>query len=108
MLVHGAAVDQYGISEALEQGVRADGKVINPLVLTTGQLAFSFDEMEMLKATLSAAMPFAQGDEALTAATTAAKEFLSTPGLIATGAVIESLDAPPPRGLLAREAARRE
>ena len=91
VLVHGAAVDQYGISEALEQGVRADGKVINPLVLTTGQLAFSFDEMEMLKATLSAAMPFAQGDEALTAATTAAKEFLSTPGLIATGAVIESL-----------------
>ena len=91
VLVHGSAVDHYGISEALEQGIRADGKVINPVVLTAGQLTFSFDEMEMLKATLSAAMPFAQGDEALTSATAAAKEFLSTPGLIATGAVIESL-----------------
>lgn len=91
VLVHGSAVDDYGIQEALEQAVRADGKVINPLVLTTGQLAFTFDEMEMLKATLSCAMPFAQGDESLTQATAAAKEFLQTPGLIATGAVIDSM-----------------
>ena len=91
VLVHGSAVDGYGISEALEHGVRADGKIINPLILTTGQLSFTFDELEMLKATLSAAMPFTAGDEALTAAATSAKEFLSTPGLIATGAVIESL-----------------
>lgn len=91
VLVHGGPVDGYGVSEALEQGIRADGKVISPIVLAAGQLAFAFDELEMLKATLSAAMPFAQGDEALTSATTAAKEFLSTPGLIATGPVIESI-----------------
>lgn len=91
VLVHGAAVDDYGIQEALEQAVRADGKIIPPLVLTTGTLGFTFDEMEMLKATLSCAMPFAQGDEPLTQATAAAKEFLQTPGLIATGAVIDSL-----------------
>ncbi|MFO0588855.1 MAG: DUF2169 domain-containing protein [Polyangiaceae bacterium] len=93
VLVHGSPIDGYGISEALEHGVRADGKIINPLVLTAGQLSFTFDELEMLKATLSAAMPFTAGDEALTAAAASAKEFLTTPGLIATGAVIESLTA---------------
>jgi len=91
VLVHGGALDDYGIAEALEQSVRADGKIIQPLILTAGQLTFTFDELEMLKATLSAAMPFAHGDEHLTAATAAAKDFLSTPGLLATGAVIESL-----------------
>jgi len=91
ILVHGSAIDDYGVNEAMEQSVRSDGKVIAPIVLTSGQLTFSFDELEMLKATLSAALPFAQGDEQLTSAAASAKDFLSTPGLLATGAVIDSL-----------------
>jgi hypothetical protein len=91
VLVHGSPVDDYGITEAMEQAVRSDGKIIQPLVLTAGELAFAFDELEMLKATLSAALPLAQGDEQLTAATASAKDFLSTPGLLATGTVIDAL-----------------
>ncbi|MEZ4297650.1 MAG: DUF2169 domain-containing protein [Polyangiaceae bacterium] len=91
VLVHGAALDHRGIEGALEQSVRADGKIIPPLIIATGQLSFVFDELEMLKATLSAALPFAPGDEQLTAATGTAKDFLATPGLLATGTVIESL-----------------
>ncbi len=91
VLVHGAAVGHEGIAEALSRSVRADGKVIPPLVLAAGHHGFTFDELEMLKATLSAALPFAPGDEPLTAATATAKDFLATPGLLATGTVIESL-----------------
>ncbi|MBK8258847.1 MAG: DUF2169 domain-containing protein [Polyangiaceae bacterium] len=91
VLLHAQSADEYGISESLNQAVRADGKIINPVIATAGQLAFVFDELEMLKATLSAALPFAAGDEPLTSATTSAKEFLSTPGLVATGVVIDSL-----------------
>lgn len=92
ILVHGERTDLKGIASAAEDAIRDDGKYIPPLVLLAGEMEFPFDEMESLRAAISTASPLiTQPDENLRAAVTAGKEFLTTPGLIASPSVSEGL-----------------
>jgi hypothetical protein len=91
ILARASATDAAGVSAALSEAVRDDGKRATPLVLLAGELSLPFDELAELKATLTTATPFAAGDEPLEAALGAAKDFLETPGLLAAPAVVESL-----------------
>jgi hypothetical protein len=85
------ATDGDGVSAALSESVRDDGKFAPPLVLVAGELRFPFGEIETLKATVTTATPFVPGDEALKAAVDQAKEFLAIPGLSPSPAVVEAI-----------------
>jgi hypothetical protein len=80
-----------GVDRALNDAIRADGRFAPALILLLGELRFDFDELEMLKATLACATPFATGDEELTKALDSAREFLATPGVVAAPEVTRGM-----------------
>lgn len=70
----------------------ASGKFVAPSVVIAADLELPFDELEALKAAMSAAIPVIEPrDEALRAAVAAAKDFVQTPGLSASPEVSASL-----------------
>lgn len=83
VIAHGTPAGQDAIDRALLEAVRADGRFAPQLLLLLGELRFDFDELETLKATLSAATPFTPNDEELKKSVDAATAFLGTPGLVA-------------------------
>ena len=85
----GDAVDEAALNDAVDRGVRDDGKFVPPFLLIAGELRFPFDEMSTLKATLSIVTPFATGDEPLKMTIADAREFLRTPDLLSPPGVIE-------------------
>lgn len=93
ILVRGAATDAEGLQRAMVQALREDGKYIAPLVLLAGEIAFPFDELETLRATVVTASPLAGADEPLKAAIGNAREFLDTPNLTCAPAVAEGMTA---------------
>lgn len=90
ILVRGSATDAEGMEEALSAGIRSDGKLVPPLRILAGELAFPFDEVDALKATIAAVTPFVGQDENLRAAITNAQEFLKA-DLRSAPAVAEGL-----------------
>jgi hypothetical protein len=82
VLARGAPTAQDSVDRALLGAVRADGRFAPQLLLLAGELRFDFDELELLKATVSAATPFAPNDEALKKVLDATTEFLATPDLV--------------------------
>jgi hypothetical protein len=60
-------------------------------VLIAGELLFPFDELELLKATITAATPLVAGDKKLKDTIDAVNEVLKTPGLQSSSGVAESL-----------------
>jgi hypothetical protein len=62
-----------------------------PLVLLAGDLRFPFDELETLKATVTAVTPLAAGDKKLRETIDAVNELLRAPGLPSSGGVAEKL-----------------
>lgn len=91
ILAKASAVDGDGLNEAIAAGMRDDGCFIPRLVLIAGELVFPFDELEVLKATVTTASPLAGNDENLKATIEAAKDFLRTPELRSAPAVAEGL-----------------
>lgn len=91
VLALGAALDAEGIEDALASAVRADGKIVPPLVLAKGELRFPFDRVEMLKAHVAVMAPLATGDEKLKTEMTLVKEFLAQPELSCSRSMIEML-----------------
>ncbi|NUP05588.1 MAG: DUF2169 domain-containing protein [Polyangiaceae bacterium] len=91
VLAHGAPSSQDGIDRALLDAVRADGRFAAQLLLLVGEARFDFDEVEQLKATISAATPFAPNDEELKKTLEAGTNFLSTPGLVVAPDVATSM-----------------
>jgi len=91
VLARGEAVGEEGVTAALAGSVGDDGRVLQPVVLLAGELVFLFDEVEALKATLSAAAPYAGTDPEARAILDLAKEFLSSPGQPSAPAVAEGL-----------------
>ncbi|WP_437719060.1 hypothetical protein WMF45_23185 [Sorangium sp. So ce448] len=91
ILARATATDSSGVTAALSEAVREDGKFAPPLVFVTGELRFPFDELEMLKAAVTTATPFTGGDESLETALSSANDFLSTPGLLTAPAVVDGL-----------------
>lgn len=83
VLARGTPSNQDTIDFALLDAVRSDGRFAAPLLLLAGEVRFDFDEIEHLKATVSAATPFATPEDDLRKAIDQATAFLATPGLVA-------------------------
>ncbi len=79
------------LSMALDDAVDERGVFRPPLLLLRGELAFPFDEVETLKATISAVTPLAAGDKKLKETIDAVGELLRTPWLQSAGSVTERL-----------------
>jgi hypothetical protein len=106
VLAHGSAAGEAEILAALAAAMHADGRVAQPIVLASGELQLVSDELDALRATLSAAGPYAGTDPAAKAILDLAKEFLASPGLPGAPPVAEGLstrirDTFEKRGLLA-------
>jgi hypothetical protein len=94
ILTHGASKPHDAVQQTYLAAIRDDGKFVPPLVLVAGELAFSFDELETLKATVTTVAPLATpNDENLRASLENAREFLKTPGLSSAPAVSDGLTA---------------
>lgn len=93
ILVRGSTGPGNDINDALDKAVRDDGKFVPPLMLVTGDIAFPFDETEMLKTYVTAATPLASSDDHLKSSIALAKEFLSVSGLAGAPGVAEGLIA---------------
>ena len=94
ILTHGASRPHDAVQQTYLAAIRDDGKFVPPLVLVAGELAFSFDELETLKATVTTVSPLATpNDENLRASLENAREFLKTPGLSSAPAVSDGLTA---------------
>ncbi|WP_437719059.1 DUF2169 domain-containing protein [Sorangium sp. So ce448] len=87
------AVSSEGVAAALAGATLADGRLVQPLVLVAGELVFAFDELESLKAMISAAAPQASADPEAKGILDLAKEFLGTPGIPGAPVVAEGLEA---------------
>jgi hypothetical protein len=76
----------------LDAAYGSSGKFEAPLVVVTAAMELPFDELEALKAAMSAAIPLiTEKDGALQAAVARAKSFVMTPGLSAAPEVCASL-----------------
>ncbi len=91
ILARGGAVGEEGVLSALAAAARDDGRIVQPIVLVAGELVFAFDEIEALKATMTAASPYAGADLEAKAILDLAKEFLGSPGQPSAPAVAEGL-----------------
>lgn len=83
--------DVKAIDAALLAGTHHAGRFLAPIVLVDGELAFAYDAVETLKLTVTTALPFAAGDDDLTAALKAAGDFLASPGAVQPRSVADSL-----------------
>ncbi|MFO0553366.1 MAG: DUF2169 domain-containing protein [Polyangiaceae bacterium] len=91
VLAHGTPAGQDSIDRALLDAVRSDGRFAPQLLLLLGEVRFDFDEIELLKATVSAATPFATPDSDLKKNIEQATAFLATPGLVASADVATTM-----------------
>jgi len=91
ILARGGAIGEDGVAAALAGAVREDGQFVQPLVLIAGELVFPFDEIEALKAMISAAAPHVGADSQAKALLDVAKELLGWPGQLLAAAVAEGL-----------------
>ena len=91
LLARAEPTDLRGIEAALTNAVREDGTFVPPLVLVSGELEFPFDELETLKATIAAVMPFVAGDKKLKETVETTEQLLQTPWLKGANSVAEGL-----------------
>jgi hypothetical protein len=91
ILVRAAPLRAESLEGALARSARDDGKFVPALTLVTGELELPFDEVAALRATVTTVSPLMGQDDALKASVQAAKEFLTTPGLMSAPAVAEGL-----------------
>lgn len=91
ILARGQTTDDEGLQKAMIDGLREDGKFVPPMALLAGELAFPFDELETLRATVITVAPLAGADEQLKSALENAREFLKTPDLACSPAVAEGM-----------------
>ena len=75
----------------MSRAARDDGRFLPPIVVVSGELSTPFDEVEVLKATITVVTPIAGNDENLRAALEVARELLKLPGLGSSPQVVESL-----------------
>ncbi|MRG92523.1 DUF2169 family type VI secretion system accessory protein [Polyangium spumosum] len=91
VLTRGVATDAEGIQEAIGDAVADDGTFTPPLVLVSAELTFPFDELETLKATVTAVSPLIAGDKKLKETVDTVNELLKTPWLSSSSGVAERL-----------------
>ncbi len=85
------STDAEGIQETIVDAVADDGTFTPPLVLVSGELSFPFDELETLKATVTAVTPLIAGDKKLKETVDTVNELLKTPWLQSSSGVAEGL-----------------
>jgi hypothetical protein len=93
VLTRGAPVDTQGVEEAIGDAVEDDGTFRPPIILIAGDLSFPFDELETLKATVTAVSPLIAGDKKLKETVDTVKELMNTTWTQGSGTVAESLTA---------------
>ncbi|WP_437518064.1 DUF2169 domain-containing protein [Sorangium sp. So ce1099] len=93
IIARAGVTDAEGTQETVIDAVRDGGKFVPPVCLLAGELIFHFDELEALKATVTAAAPLVGNDEQLRAAVAPAQDFLKLPELRSSPAVAEGLTA---------------
>ncbi|WP_438030764.1 DUF2169 domain-containing protein [Sorangium sp. So ce233] len=91
IIARAGATDADGAQDAVIEAVRDGGKFVPPVCLLAGELIFGFDELETLKAMVTAATPLVGSDDQLKAAVAPAQEFLKLPELRSSPAVAEGL-----------------
>lgn len=91
VLTKGETTDAEGIQESIVDAVSEDGTFTSPLVLVTGEMSFPFDELETLKATVTAVTPLIAGDKKLKETVDTVNELLKTPWLQSSSGVAEGL-----------------
>jgi hypothetical protein len=91
ILAKAQPTDEEALQKRMIEGLREDGKLVPPLMLLAGELAFPFDELATLRATVITAAPLAGADEQLKAALENARELLKTPDLACSPAVAEGM-----------------
>jgi hypothetical protein len=91
ILVRAEPAKPGDLDDALATAVRPDGRFVPPVVLLVGEIAFPFDEVETLRATVTTALPLVGTDENLRSSVELSKEFLRLPGLTSSPAVAEGL-----------------
>jgi hypothetical protein len=88
-LTRGQILDAQGMSQALEAAFDEDGLFTPPVALISGELTFTFDELEALKATITVVSPFIGTDKKLRDTVAAAVELIKAewraPGDVAEG-----------------------
>lgn len=91
VLTRAETTDLEGVNEAIADAVKDDGTFIRPLVVLAGDIAFPFDELETLKATVTAVTPLIAGDKKLKETVDTVNELLKTPWLQSGTGVAEGL-----------------
>jgi hypothetical protein len=91
VITRGDTSDAEGIHESIADAVADDGTFTPPLVLAYGELTFPFDELETLKATVTAVTPLIAGDKKLKETVDTVNELLKTPWLQSSSGVAEGL-----------------
>jgi hypothetical protein len=91
VLTRGQPVDTQGVEEAIGDAVEDDGTFRPPLILISGELNFPFDELETLKATVTAVSPLIAGDKKLKDTVDTVNELLKTTWAQGSGNVAEGL-----------------
>ncbi len=91
VLTRGETTDAEGIGEAIADAVAEDGTFTPPLVLVSAELTFPFDELETLKATVTAVTPLIAGDKKLKETVDTVNELLKTAWLSSSSGVAERL-----------------
>jgi hypothetical protein len=81
ILARADALDEEGAVTALSRGVLGDGRVVQPVVVLSGELTLAFDEIEVLKAMMSAAARVAGADPRAAGLIAQARTFLGAPGV---------------------------
>ncbi|APR79702.1 Hypothetical protein A7982_05049 [Minicystis rosea] len=86
------ATDARGVSAALDGAIRADGKLVPPIVLVSGEVETPFDEMAHLEASIAAATPLVTSDDReLEASIETAQRFLKNRGTSSVRATARAL-----------------
>lgn len=93
VLSKGMPGTQDAVDSALLAALRTDGRFAPQLLLLAGELRFDFDETELLKATVTAARPFIDGDEGLKKAVDSATSFFDNPDAMASPDVVSAMTA---------------
>lgn len=91
VLTRADVTDPEGVNESIHDAITDEGTFTPPLILVTGDLHFPFDELETLKATVTAVTPLIAGDKKLKETVDTVNELLKTPWLESSTGVAENL-----------------
>jgi hypothetical protein len=90
VLAASMATDSYRARELLAEAVKPDGALVHPVAVIKGKLEFPFEELDELKAIVTAATPYTNRDAAAVELLHHAREFINSDGQPCASAAIRS------------------